>query len=160
MHLRAPEDSAGLSRFDASSVPPEAAPAPGPDPVEVRGRLERARGELRGRGVLPEDLPAELRAALRAADEELTAGRTAEALGTLDELLPRLAEVVVDGPFVRAKLERVEAALAAAASAGQDVGDLEELAAGALQEYLQGRYDSTNRTLNDILTRLRTGDAP
>lgn len=28
MHFRLPEDSAGLSRFDASSVPPEAAPAP------------------------------------------------------------------------------------------------------------------------------------
>jgi len=28
MHLSAPLDSAGLSRLDASSVPPEAAPAP------------------------------------------------------------------------------------------------------------------------------------
>ena len=28
MHFIAPEDKAGLSRFEASSVPPEAAPAP------------------------------------------------------------------------------------------------------------------------------------
>ena len=28
MHFRLPEESAGLSRFEASSVPPEAEPAP------------------------------------------------------------------------------------------------------------------------------------
>ena len=39
----------------------EAAP-PEPATAEVRGRLERAQGELRGRGVLLEDLPSRLRA--------------------------------------------------------------------------------------------------
>ncbi|MBI4917506.1 MAG: serine/threonine protein kinase [Acidobacteria bacterium] len=129
----------------------------GPDPAEVRGRLERARGELRGRGVLLEDLPAALRADLRAADEALVEGRPAEAEAALDELLPRLAAIRVDGPFVRAKLERVEAALSAASDAGRDVADLRDLAATGLQDYLQGRYDATNRTLNDILGRLAAG---
>jgi len=149
-----PEEAAATEAVTVPAADADAGMASGPDPVELRGRLERARGELRGRGVLLDDLPAALRAALRAVDEALAARRTADAQTALDELLPRLAAVHVDGPFVRAKLERVEAALSVASDAGHDVTDLRDLAATALQDYLQGRYDATNRTLNDILGRL------
>jgi hypothetical protein len=56
---------------------------------------------------------------------------------------------------VRAKLDRANAAMRAARAAGRDVSRLEDLAGTALQEYLDGHYDSTNRRLNEILRQLR-----
>jgi len=114
-------------------------------------RATALRADLRARGILVEDLSATRRAELRALDAALAAARDLDAERALVSLEPVLSAVVVDAAFVRAKLDRVDAAMRAARAAGRDVSRLESISATALQEYLDGRYESTNRRLNEIL---------
>jgi len=145
---RSPRPCGDGDHSDHRCGPPERHPVRS---CRAAARLERARGELRGRGCCRTTWPAALRAGLRSVDARSSPGGRRKPSRRWTSCCRSFAAVQVDGPFVRAKLERVEAALAAAADAGRDVADLRDLAASALQDYLQGRYDSTNRTLNDIL---------
>jgi hypothetical protein len=142
---------------DVASSAPEASAAPETAVVDVaplRERLDAVRRDLRAWGILSEDLPAELRGNMRAADSALAEGRAADAEALLGGIEPAAGALRVDAPFVRAKLDRTHAALREAGAQGRDVGALEDLAASALQDFLDGRTDATNRTLNEILRRL------
>jgi hypothetical protein len=149
-----------VSPVDAASSNPEAAAAPEAVVVDVaplRQRLDAARRDLRARGILMEDLSAELRADLRAAETALAEGRAADAEALVEGIETAAGALRVDAPFVRAKLDRTHAALREAGAQGRDVSALEDLAASALQDFLEGRTDATNRTLNEILRRLASG---
>jgi len=123
----------------------------------LRLRLEAVRRDLRAQGILAEDLPAGLRADMRAAETALAEGRATDAEALLERVETAAGAVRVDATFVRAKLDRTHAALREAGAQGRDVSALEDLAASALQDFLEGRTDATNRTLNEILRRLASG---
>lgn len=134
---------------------PDAGSAPSPAHAALVARATALRTDLRARGILVADLSAPVRGELRALDAALEAHHDADAERALASLEPTLSAVVVDAAFVRAKLDRVNAAMRAARTAGRDVAPLESVSGTALQEYLDGRYDSTNRRLNEILRQLQ-----
>jgi eukaryotic-like serine/threonine-protein kinase len=140
---------------DAGATPPtEAGPAvePGRAAEELSRRVAALRAELARRGIQPADLDAGQREALREAEALAAQGRRDEAGAALARLEPELAAVRVDQDLLRRKLARVDARLAAARR-GHAAGTAaaEDLAATALQDFMDGRYDAANRRLNQIL---------
>ena len=143
-----PDASARPSPVDAGRAVADPRPAAG------RERRDSLAASLRARGIRRADLPAPLRTRLDELDRAIAASRWDDALRLLDEAEPAAAAVRVDAAFVRRRLDRVGARIAAARRSGTDTRELEDLAAGALQLFLDGRFEETNRRLDDIEARL------
>jgi serine/threonine-protein kinase len=135
----------------------DARPAITPDPIApLRARLERALKQLRARGIMVGDLEPALRAQLSKLRQQLRGGDpgdAGDAEASLRSLEPALQAVRVDRALVEAKLKRVHALLRR--RKGAAVQRLRDRASQALQEFMDGRYDSANRQLNRILAAPR-----
>ncbi len=148
--------------FPSTTVPAATlvtpSPNPDPDPSEqeraLRQRLGTARTRLAQRGILLDDLTENQRASLQQAEQALAAHDNDLAASTIAAFEASLDTLRVDGPFVRRKMSRVDAALQAARRRGVDISSLQSLSAQALQAYMEGQYEQTNATLNVLLTRL------
>lgn len=82
---------------------------------------------------------------------ELEAGRTEPAAAHIDRVQAAIADLQVDAGFVRRKLDRVNRRIASAPPAAENGTRVRDLAAAALQAFLDGHYDDTNHRLNEIL---------
>ncbi len=150
-------DAAKQRRIDAHRAAPrpdaqlEDAAAPASDaaaPVVDAQPLTRALDALRSRGIRREDLPREIQRRVRETERAIDAGTAqAQAIGTLARTLD---DIVVDEALVQRKIERIDRLLRARPRSPE----LDELAAGALEELLAGRHDRANRRLEAILDRL------
>jgi serine/threonine-protein kinase len=146
---RRPDMSARASPADAGRTPADLRPA------RVRDRRDALAANLRARGIQRADLPPLLRTRLEELDRAIAASRWDDAMRLLDETEPAAAAVRVDATFVRQRLDRVGARIAAARRGGADTREIENAAATALQLFLDGRFDETNRRLGEIEARLR-----
>ena len=145
---RVSDAPARVSTADAGlvGVDPRAAP--------LRARRDALAASLHTRHITRADLPAPLPTRLAELDRAIDASHWEDAARLLEELEPTVAAVRVDAAFVRRKLDRVGARIAAARRRGADTRELEDLAAAALQGFLDGRLDETNRRLDEIASRL------
>jgi hypothetical protein len=121
---------------------------------DPRPLLAQLRADLDGRGILEADLPQDARAAIGRLE---AARRTQDAEAALADAQHAIAGVRVDEAFVRRKLERTSTAIRNADRTKVDVGELDRLAAAALDDLLDQRYDSCNRRLNQIARVLAHG---
>jgi serine/threonine-protein kinase len=124
--------------------------------ASLRARRSSVEASLSGRGIRRADLPAAVRDQLGQLDRAFEDGRWDDAAYLLDLVEPAVAEVRVDASFVRRRLDRVGARIAAARRRGANTRQLEDLAADALQLFLDGRLDQTNRRLDEIEARIST----
>jgi hypothetical protein len=100
-----------------------------------------------------DDLAAADRQVATRVDAGIRSGDLEDAVRALDALESAVAGVSVDHAFVRRKLERVNQRIR---QAGRDEDSaVKELAGAALQDFLEGRLEATNRRLNQILTLVR-----
>lgn len=121
----------------------------------LRGEVATVRRELTARGILVSDLTGEQQRGLSSIDQAIDRGDAEAARREIDPVAALLRAIVVDEPFVRAKLERVDARIRAARRSGTDTREVERLGELALQDLLERRPDATNRRLNEMLGRLR-----
>ena len=140
---------------DAPTPDPTLEPTPTPELEPVRDEVAALRAELATRGILVADLTPDQRRALSSVDAAIGRADADAARRELESLAAELRAIAVDEPFVRAKLERVDARIRAARAAGADTREVERLGALALQDLLERRPDATNRRLNEMLGRLR-----
>jgi serine/threonine-protein kinase len=122
---------------------------------ELSSSLEATRAALGRRGIRIDDLDAQSRAALTAAEGSLSEGRFDDAGRALDALARGAEATTVDAAFVRRKIERVDAAIRRADGRGVDTTGAERLSASALSDFMAGRHEAANRRLNQILDALR-----
>ncbi len=170
-HTSAPQHGSGPAHAGAQAASPAplaqgtsihdtaAADTSRTDPAALETltrRVSALRDGLAHRGIRPDDLEPPNRAGLAAVDAALARHDAEGATRQLDALEPRLAAVEVDAAFVRSKLDRVDRRIRAADRAGANTHAVQDLASSALQAFVEGRYDATNRRLNDILSRLGT----
>ncbi len=150
--------SALVSSNPASSASPvsDSASSSGPQASEreLSRKLDALRSSISTRGILIDDLPAPQLGELRAAEQDLSAHRVAEAESKIAELERDLGGLRVDAPLVQRKMARVNGALQAASRSGLDVSSLHPLSAQALQTFMEGKVTETNATLNELLRRL------
>ncbi|MCU0664741.1 MAG: protein kinase [Myxococcota bacterium] len=140
-----------------SDIPQTGPSMPNDSLVEIDAltrRLANCRLELRHRGILFEDLSAEQRRIFAGTSTMLDAGNVAAAATALDGLEEAIREIAIDSAFVRRKLDRVDGELRAAKMRGLDTRSLEEPLALALQDFMDGRLEMTNRRLNDLVGAL------
>lgn len=123
----------------------------------LKGRLLALRSGLGQRGILVEDLPAAQREAVASSQRRLAGAddsqldEVAASVAQLERALPGLQ---VDAEFVRRKLDRVGARIRQAKNRGVETSRFEDLVSIALQGFADGRYDATNRRLNEIIRLL------
>ena len=120
----------------------------------ARSSFAALQGSLRGRGILVEDLDAPARGAMRSAEQTIEGADAEQAVAAVAAAEMVIQNVQVDGEFVRRKLGRVNAAIEAAGQRGADTAELQNLSTAALQDFMEQRYEATNRRLNAILQLL------
>jgi serine/threonine-protein kinase len=141
-----PPDARVREAPDAMQAPDAGSVVPQVDAVAFAARVARLGSDLAARGILEADLPAGAAAALgraRAAKPD-EAGEAA-----VIEAQRALAAIAIDDAFVRAKLARLDAAIKRA-DRKVDRAALDRLAASALEDLLDRRYDACNRRLNQL----------
>jgi serine/threonine-protein kinase len=153
-------DAAAVVASDARAVrndaaiavaPVDTATPPDPAPV-LAARLAQLRADLDGRGILEADLSDDARAAL---DRVRTAGTLEQGEAALADARRAFETTRIDERFVKRKLDRLNSAIRAADRAKVDVAELDRLAADALEDLLDRRYDACNKRLNQIDRLLR-----
>ena len=123
----------------------------------LASRLAEIRTDLRRRGVRNADLDPSLRARLTAGERAIEEGSLDAAAAELAAAGPAAEGTVVDGDFVRRKVQRVDAAIRRAEQAGADTARAQQLSGSALSDFMAGRHEAANRRLNEILDALPTG---
>jgi serine/threonine protein kinase len=122
-------------------------------------RLRSAMQALTARGILVQDLPRQLATNRKTLLSTLSKkGAIAEAnenqlTRQVSELEKQLRALQVDRSFIQSKITRVHKRLQKVAESRRKA--LEQKAALALQDFMDGRYTSANSRLNQILAALR-----
>jgi len=142
----------------AAEEPSAVEPAPPGDDAARRSalasQLRGIRGELGRRGLSLVDLSPEQRAAYQGVSRALGAGELDSVAADLPGLGAELRAVPIDRALVQRKLDRVNARIRAVRARGVDTTQFEALATTALQEFMNQRYEATNRRLNELLSLL------
>jgi len=125
----------------------------GPLRTELRGLLKN----LQSRGILEEDLPDATRRSLIDLRRQLAQSNATAARQGLEAVRLVAATASVDRTLVEAKLRRVDQRLRATQGSPEKMQPLRERASLALQEFMDGRYETANGHLNRILSALAKG---
>ena len=146
---------------DSGSQPqPESSEGPSANVVDetrrraLSSRVQALRAGLSQRGILISDLSSAHRLGLSRVEKQIAASHLDAADASLGPLETALRAMRVDSAFVKKKLDRVNAAIRRAQKRGKRTTELDSLSAAALQDYVSGRYEATNRRLNQILGKL------
>jgi serine/threonine protein kinase len=153
--------SGGRSRASGGQSPAaDNDQAPGADDLApLRARLSGIRSALRTRGILPADLPSELRRQLEQAAKAIAANNAERAETLLSAAERQRTDIRVDRAFVQRKLSRVDRALRQLPAERKDVQQLRQRSAYALQAFMDGDFQLANRQLNRLLKLLKQKEA-
>jgi len=116
-----------------------------------REAVAKVRSDYHARGILDADLPADVAALLARGETDDAA--LADARRAIDAIR-------IDEPFVKRKLDRINGAIRRADRNKVDVKRLDALAAAALDDLLDGRYESCNTRLDQMANLLAQGHSP
>lgn len=138
------------------------APAPAPAKggnytrKEIDASLSRARTIMGKRGILNSDLPAHAQGLEREATSALADGEMGKAYLAATQLASTVDAVKIDGPFVRAKIARLQSRIKA--KGGKlDEATNKSMGAGiadVMQKFGDGDYVRANSKLNQLSTAL------
>ncbi len=143
------EKTAGAQTAAVPQIVPD---APSSDGILIlKSRYKALITSLKTRGILEEDLPAALRQKMAMVQKHLEQKETSATKSSLEELERDIMSLKIDRTLVEAKLQRVDRFLGSARGKPEDVQALRDQASIALQEFMDGRYNSANRHLNRIL---------
>jgi len=123
--------------------------------ARLRSAHQRLRSLMAQRGLLRSDLSPASRARLDQAVRSLASGDDTQAREALDVVGRQVNALRVNGPFVQAKLQRVDRMLRRLPQDQAKVQVLRQRSTQALQAYMDGQFSQANRELNGILGALQ-----
>jgi hypothetical protein len=117
---------------------------------DVTDLIARARGAMSKKGVIPGDVPG----FTQLENSALSEGDPSRAYTLAMQLYPLVEQVRVDGPFIKAKLSRMQSQLKSSKVDDATNGQLAQILGDVTRDYGDGNYGAANRRLNTLAQML------
>lgn len=120
------------------------------DKRDVEPMLKKARGVMSDRGILPSDLPGNVRELEKEATQAMADADYGRAYLAANQLFRTVSVLPIDRAFIQAKSARISAAAKGKSLAGGTQKQVDELFADATARFVDGDYRGANKRLNAI----------